>query len=101
MGAGVPINQPLGSYWHLLGGAGSFSFFLGVQFPFSMDISCQPRLHCFFFQSCGKVQGALFVRCFVFWRGNDLNMACKNSGTGRRLSLFLLSHGPLKKGDIR
>ena len=23
MGAGVPINQPLGSYWHLLGGAGT------------------------------------------------------------------------------
>ena len=23
MGAGVPINQPLGSYWHLLGGAGN------------------------------------------------------------------------------
>ena len=22
MGAGVPINQRLGSYWHLLGGAG-------------------------------------------------------------------------------
>ena len=27
MGAGVPINQPLGSYWHLLGGADSCHHF--------------------------------------------------------------------------
>ncbi len=26
MGAGVPINQPLGSYWHLLGGAGIYIY---------------------------------------------------------------------------
>ena len=65
-----------------------------------MDISCQPRFHRFFFNLVGRSKEP-FSYVFLFWMGNDLNMACKNSGTGRRLSLFLLSHGPLKKGDIR
>ena len=31
MGAGVLINQPLGSYWHLLGGAGMFLVFKQIM----------------------------------------------------------------------